>query len=139
MFSESRLIAVRTTEKTAYKNHKVDKIRVVHPPHPLLGVALDVVRRISRQGVKHWLCRHPDGGQIVLPKSWTVHADGHQGDVFARGEGVAATALRDLLLLLESLVSSSASQNTSLEDVTQGAFDERAIVSTQASRKQREK
>ena len=129
----------RTTKKTTYANHEVVKIKVVHPPHPLLGVTMEVVCPLTRHGEKHWLCRHPDGGQIVLPQSWAVlHADGHQGvDVFARGEGIAASALRDLLLLLESLVSSSIFPNARLEDVTKGGFDERAIVSNQTGRQQR--
>ena len=88
------------------------QIRITHSLHPLCGERLDVVSHRRQASEMHWIVLLPDGSRNQIPSSWTDHPAGLiPSDIFQTGGRATPESLRDLIMMLDSLVTAPAIQD----------------------------
>lgn len=123
--------SVQSAVQTTYVFHdRPEKIRVIHPPHPLFGQTLEVIRPRREAEGTYWIARLKDGSRISLPSSWTDHpVDKRPVQRIRAGGHATPSALRDLADLLEVIVLGSPLFHNRSRDSYKGGHDERTTVS----------
>ncbi len=120
---------VHAALQTTYVNDDLpSEIRVTYAPHPLAGQHVKVVGRQRNGRDLFWRVELPDGSHANLPSFWTDHG----GTPTRNGREQTKTrtsphALRELIHLLESLVSPHADGHACPKDPLKGGGNGRAI------------
>ena len=66
---------VHSADQTTYAvGHPPSEVRIVHPPHPLIGKTLPVIRHFRQGSETYWIVRLADGSNTSLPSAWTDHS-----------------------------------------------------------------
>ena len=100
---------VRTVPQTTYTIHdRPDAVKIIYQPHPLFQQTLEIVGQRRESDETYWIVKLADSSHLKIPSYWT---DQPVGRVPAQSDrlGARATsqALRELLTLLEHLVTQS--------------------------------
>ena len=123
--------SVQSAHQTTTVFHdRPEKIRIIHPPHPLFGQILEVIG--PRRGAEEtcWIAQLKDGSRISLPSSWTDHSvESRRVQRTDAGTRATPSALRGLADLLEVLVSGPPVFHNRSRDSVVGGHDERATSS----------
>ena len=120
---------VRAALQTTYVDGDLpSEIRVTYPPHPLAGQDLKVIGRQRSGRQLFWCVVLPDGSHAKLPSFWTDHSTIRREERSAQIKTrTSPHALRELIHLLESLVSSQANGHACPKDPLKGGGNGRAI------------
>ena len=117
-------------QTTTVFHDRPEKIRIIHPPHPLFGQTLEVICPRREAEETFWIAQLKDGSGISLPSSWTDHPlEKRPVQRIRAGTRATPSALRGLADLLEVLVSGSPVFHNRSRDSVVGGHDERATSS----------